>query len=133
RYIQQPQSRWLRWAALVSILGLYTYPGAYMLPAALLLAMLILHFTGPRVPAADWLRVIALLILLALPYAWIVSQNAVAFTSEGYLGGKFVLSVEGIGQLAQNALKAFAAYNLRGDSISRVNIAYRPHLDAISG
>ncbi|HRN50968.1 MAG TPA: glycosyltransferase family 39 protein [Anaerolineales bacterium] len=132
-YIQQPENRWLRWAAVVSILGLYTYPGAYMLPAALLLAMLILHFSGPRVPAADWLRVIALLILLALPYAWIVSQNAVAFTSEGYLGGKFVLSAEGIGQLAQNALKAFAAYNIRGDSISRVNIAYRPHLDAVSG
>lgn len=133
RYIQQPESRWLRWAAAVSILGLYTYPGAYMLPAALLVAMVILHFSGPRVPAGDWLRVIALLLLLALPYAWIVSQNAVAFTSEGYLGGKFVLSAEGLWQLTQNALKAFAAYNIKGDSISRVNIAYRPHLDALSG
>ncbi|MCW5873635.1 MAG: glycosyltransferase family 39 protein [Anaerolineales bacterium] len=133
RYIQQPERRWLQWAAVVSILGLYTYPGAYMLPAALLLAMAILHFTGPRVPAGDWLHVLALLLLLALPYAWIVSQNAVAFTSEGYLGGKFVLSAQGLWQLAQNALKAFAAYNLKGDSISRVNIAYRPHLDAVSG
>lgn len=132
-YIQQPQRRYLLWAAIVSILGLYTYPGAYLLPAALLLAMLVLHFSGPRPPAADWLRVIALLLILALPYAWIVSQNAVAFTSEGYLGGKFELSAAGLWQMAQNGLKALAAYNIKGDSISRVNIAHRPHLDVISG
>ncbi len=132
-YIQQPQRRYLLWAAVVSILGLYTYPGAYLLPAALLLAMLLLHFSAPRPPAADWLRVIALLLILALPYAWIVSQNAVAFTSEGYLGGKFELSAAGLWQMAQNGLKALAAYNIRGDSISRVNIAHRPHLDVISG
>ncbi|MCL4256909.1 MAG: glycosyltransferase family 39 protein, partial [Anaerolineales bacterium] len=114
-YIQQPQRRYLLWAAVVSILGLYTYPGAYLLPAALLLAMLVLHSTGPRVPAADWLRVVALLLVLALPYVWIVSQNAVAFTSEGYLGGKFELSAAGLWQLVQNGLKALAAYNLKGD------------------
>lgn len=132
-YIQQPQRRWLLWAAFVSILGLYTYPGAYLLPAALLLSMLVLHFTGPRVQTADWLRVIALLLLLALPYMWIVSQNAVAFTSEGYLGGKFELSAAGLWQLVQNGLKALAAYNIKGDSISRVNITHRPHLDVFSG
>src|SRR5690606_36676776 len=75
----------------------------------------------------------ALLLLLALPYAWIVSQNAVAFAYEGHVGGKFVLSAQSLWQLAQNAFKVFAAYNLRGDSVSRVNIAYHPHLDAVSG
>src|SRR5690606_38729923 len=85
-YQQQPQPHWLYWAAFVSILGLYTYPGAYLLPAALLACMLLWHFRTPRPSAALWLRVITLLLLLALPYVWIVSQNTVAFSSEGYLG-----------------------------------------------
>ncbi|MBX3003310.1 MAG: glycosyltransferase family 39 protein [Anaerolineales bacterium] len=132
-YQQQPQPRWLYWAAFVSILGLYTYPGAYLLPAALLACMLLWHFRTPRPSAALWLRVLALLFVLALPYVWIVSQNTVAFSSEGYLGGKFATSAQALWQLAQNAIKAFAAYNFKGDSISRVNIAGRPHLDALSG
>lgn len=133
RYKQESQNRDLYLAAAVSILGLYTYAAAYILPAAMIATLLTLRLTGYRIHISKWLRMVALFLVLSIPFVWIISQNAGAFGSSGYLGAKFALNGETLDQLARNTLAAFSAYNIRGDEISRVNPMGHPHLDQISG
>lgn len=133
RYIQEHRSRDLYWCVAVSCLGLYTYAASYVLPGALVLTLLALHFTGFRLRASVWLRIAAILIFLSMPFAGIVSQNSIGFTSAGYLGGKLDFSLHGLTQLLRNVVGSFGAYHLSGDTISRVNPLHRPHLDPVSG
>jgi 4-amino-4-deoxy-L-arabinose transferase-like glycosyltransferase len=133
RYVQERKRSDLYWSAGVATLGLYTYAASYILPAAEVATLAGLQLTGFRVKISRWLKMIALMLVLTLPFVWIVTQNSAAFGSSGYLGGKLQFTAEALAQLGRNVINAFTAYIWHGDMINRVNPAGRAHLDAVSG
>ncbi len=118
-------------AAVVSALGLYTYPQSYILPPVIFATLVCLLWTRTQVRPRH-LRDFAMVTLVcALPFAAIVAQNPANFVS-GYIGGKIRPSGELLPLLLGNARRALLALHLQGDKVFRSNPASLPHLDAIS-
>lgn len=133
RYAQERKTRDLYAAMTVAMLGLYAYPGAYVLPLVVIASTLMLQRYGIKVRPATWLRTAALMIVLSLPFAWMVSQSTSMFASTGYFGNKLAFGIHALLQLGRNVLHALGAYNFKGDITYRTNVGDRPHLDAVSG
>jgi len=132
RYIQDHRRTDLIACALVASLGLYAYPSSFVLAATVALTLLALHATGFRMKTADWGWFLAICVISAIPFIFIVLHDPSNFTN-GYLGGKIQAGANAASVLFGNLLRALGAYHFAGDTVSRSNPLGRPQLDFISG
>lgn len=117
--------------AVVSALGLYTYPQTFILPLVIFATLICLLWTGTAVRSRHLRDFAIVTIICALPFAAIVAQNPANFVS-GYIGGKIRPSGELLPVLLGNAGRALLALHLGGDRVFRSNPAALPHLDSLS-
>jgi 4-amino-4-deoxy-L-arabinose transferase-like glycosyltransferase len=132
RIIQRPRPADVVACAVVSALGLYTYPQSFVLPGVTFITLLCLRWAGHPVAWADLRRFVLVAIVCALPFAGIVYLDPDNFIT-GYIGGKIVAEGSWIGALISNIVDALLAFHIRGDEIFRGNPGQLPHLDRISG
>ncbi|HEU5103679.1 MAG TPA: glycosyltransferase family 39 protein, partial [Roseiflexaceae bacterium] len=132
RIIQQPRLADVIACAVVSTLGLYTYPQSFVLPGVTFVTLLCLRWAGHPVAWADLRRFVLLTIVCALPFAWIVYLDPDNFIS-GYIGGKIIAEGSWVSALTSNIVDALLAFHIRGDEIFRGNPSLLPHLDQVSG
>jgi 4-amino-4-deoxy-L-arabinose transferase-like glycosyltransferase len=118
--------------AVVSALGLYSYPQSFILPGISLITLVCLRWLGHPISWGDLRRFVIVSILSALPFAWIVYRWPQSFT-QGYIGSKFFTEGNLPEALTHNIVAAALAYHVQGDSIFRSNPIYLPHLDRVSG
>lgn len=131
---------WLVTGSVVSMLGLFTYPGAYLYPVSFVLVYL---FTGGRHHKFRTFRELAIIAVSMLPlallfYHVVITQPATFLDSQGYIGAKILPILTGdpgllIGKTITNVIKTWGSYLYRGDVIFRQNVPESPHLDVISG
>lgn len=133
--------RWIRYGAsldlwlgaLVSGLGLFVYPQAWVLPGVFFVTIMFRRRTYPR-------DVIGLIVITSLVlWAWVgVFSSSKDVLTGGYVGSKFwpMFEVSPL-KLAQsivwNGIKTLGMIHVRGDDVFRVNIPGRPQLDPVSG
>jgi 4-amino-4-deoxy-L-arabinose transferase-like glycosyltransferase len=118
--------------AIVSALGLYAYPGSFVLPGVIFLTLLCLRWTGLPV-SRNRLGTFALVTLLcAIPFVFIVRSDLPNFTA-GYIGSKINAEGSFLTLLGRSFVKAMLAFHVKGDEIFRSNPSGVPHLDRISG
>ncbi len=132
RVVKHAQPADLVACAVVSTLGLYTYPQSFVLPGVTFITLLCLRWAGHPVAWADLRRFVLVTIICALPFAWIVYLDPENFTV-GYIGGKIVAEGSWIDALLSNSINALLAFHVRGDAIFRGNPDQLPHLDRMSG
>jgi Dolichyl-phosphate-mannose-protein mannosyltransferase len=118
--------------AVVSALGLYSYPQSFVLAPVIGLTLVCLRWTGLRVRWANVWRFALVALLCALPFALIVARDPANFFS-GYIGGKLQSSGDLAGTLLGNVTRTLLALHVHGDAGFRSNPAELPHLDWISG
>lgn len=132
RFIQYQRPLDLVACALVSALGLYSYPASYILPIASFCTLLALRFTGHPITWRDMRLFVIASMVGALPFAGMVLKNPDDFI-RGYIGSKFFAEQNAFQALIQNVMSAALAYHLKGDGIFRSNPILQPHLDRVSG
>jgi hypothetical protein len=118
--------------ALVSAMGLYSYPAGFILPFVSFMTLLCLRFVGQPISWKDLRLFVIASIVGILPFAWMVLQNPDDFV-HGYIGSKFFAEGDAFKALIRNIVSAALAYHMKGDSIFRSNPVYQPHLDRLSG
>ena len=132
RVVQRNRRSDLIACAIVSTLGLYVYPGSFVLPGAIFLTLLFLRWTGLPV-SGKRLGLFALVVLVcAIPFVFIVRTDLPNFTA-GYIGSKINAEGSFLTLLGRSFVKAMLAFHVRGDEIFRSNPSGVPHLDRISG
>jgi len=120
--------------AVVSALGLWVYPPAFVLPGVVLVTMLCLHWAGMRIKRRHFLVFVAVAVVCVLPFAWYVYKRPGVFGTGSYLGSKLATSAgPPLKVLARNVVNALLALHVRGDVVFRSNPVGEPHLDRISG
>lgn len=118
--------------AVVSALGLFTYPQSFILPLVTFVVIGCLTW-GRAGMLRRYLAVFAAVSLIcAVPFALIVSLDPANFFS-GYIGGKFRSDRSLFIVLLDNFIRGLSAFHIRGDLIFRSNPASLPHLDPVSG
>jgi 4-amino-4-deoxy-L-arabinose transferase-like glycosyltransferase len=132
RFAQRSRTADLIACAVVSALGLYTYPQSFVLPGVSFITLVCLRWAGHPIAWADLRRFVLATIVCALPFAGIVSLDPDNFFS-GYIGGKIVAEGSWVSALLSNIVDALLAFHIRGDEIFRGNPAFLPHLDQVSG
>jgi 4-amino-4-deoxy-L-arabinose transferase-like glycosyltransferase len=137
RFVQERRRQDLWCAAVLSTLGLYTYPQSFVLPIVTLVVLVIAgRTTGRPLGGAAMAQYALICLLLALPFAWLaVRDNAAYITSKAATDKPLVA-------LARNTRAALLAFHVRGDGTFRSNVTFVgpdgrpqgvPHLDPISG
>lgn len=132
RIIQEQGSGDVVACAIVSVMGIYTYPQLFILPIVAFLTLLCLRWAGHPVSWAGLRRFVTISILGAVPFAWMFWRSPEGFI-HGYIGSKFFTEGDALGALIRNIVSAALAYLVKGDSIFRNNPNYLPHLDPLSG
>jgi 4-amino-4-deoxy-L-arabinose transferase-like glycosyltransferase len=132
RIAKQPRPADLIACAVVSALGLYTYPQSFVLPGVTFITLLCLRWAGHPIAWADLRRFVLVTIVCAVPFAWVVYLDSANFTV-GYIGGKIVAEGSWIEALLSNSVNALLAFHVRGDVGFRGNPNQLPHLDRMSG
>ena len=133
RFVKFHRQRELIACAVVSALGLYVYPQLFILPGVAFVTLLLLRWTGFAVSTRALGIFIAVGLICAIPFVFIVRADPANFTV-GYVGSK--IRPEGgdlLFLVAHNTVKALLALHVRGDEIFRSNPPGLPHLDPISG
>jgi 4-amino-4-deoxy-L-arabinose transferase-like glycosyltransferase len=118
--------------AVVSALGLYTYPQSFVLPGVIFITLVCLRWAGHPIAWADLRRFVLATIACAIPFAWIVYLDPANFIT-GYIGGKIIAEDSWVEALFTNSFNALLAFHVRGDTIFRGNPSGLPHLDWVSG
>ena len=118
--------------ALVSALGLYTYPQTFFMPPVMFLTLAVLIWTGTAVRCKHLLLFAAVTLLGAVPFGLIVAADPANFFS-GYIGGKLDPAGSPLRIFLGNVARGLLALHVRGDIVFRSNPARLPHLDPLSG
>lgn len=117
--------------ALVSALGLYTYPQNFILPVVSLITLALLFWLGPGMRPKSLLLFAGLSLLFALPFVVLVLRDPANFFS-GYIGEK--LPTHELGAIVLgNIWRGLLALHVRGDVNFRSNPTLLPQLDVLSG
>ena len=118
--------------AIISTLGLYAYPGSFVLPGVIFLTLLCLRWTGLPVSRNRLGTFVLVALLCAIPFVFIVRSDLPNFTA-GYIGSKINAEGSFLTLLGRSFVKAMLAFHVKGDEIFRSNPSGVPHLDRISG
>ena len=118
--------------ALMSALGLYTYPQNFILPAVTFILLACLFWLGPGMRWKDLLIFAGLSFVFALPFAGIVWRNPEDFFG-GYIGEKLPVGNEWLALIPGNLLRQLLSLHIHGDITFRSNPASLPQLDPLSG
>jgi 4-amino-4-deoxy-L-arabinose transferase-like glycosyltransferase len=131
---RRPQDLWC--AAVLSTLGLYTYPQSFVLPIVTLVVLVIVgRTTGRPLGRTVTAQYAVICLLLALPFAWLAARDNTYITSKA-------ATEKPLAALALNTRAAALAFHVRGDGTFRSNVTFVgpdgrprgvPHLDPISG
>lgn len=118
--------------ALVSALGLYTYPQNFILPVVSFITLAWLLWLGPGMRWKDLALFVAVSLACALPFVAIVMRNPNDFFS-GYIGEKLPVGNEWLALIPGNLMRQLLSLHVRGDVTFRSNPAGLPQLDPLSG
>ncbi len=132
RIAKDGRDRDLLACAVVSTLGLYTYPPSFVLSPVVFVSLAALIWTRTAVRPRHLVLFIPVTLVCAMPFAAIVAHDPANFVS-GYIGGKIRPSAGLLSVLVGNIVHALLAFHVRGDVVFRSNPPLRPHLDLLSG
>ncbi len=118
--------------ALVSVLGLYTYPQTFFMPPVMFLTLAVLIWTGTTVRRRHLLQFAGVTLLGAVPFGLIVAADPANFFT-GYIGGKLDPAGSPLQIFLGNVARGLLALHVRGDIVFRSNPDRLPHLDPLSG
>lgn len=132
RVVQDGRKRDVIACAVVTALGLYTYPQSFVLPGVIFATLVCMRVVGHPVRWADLALFVGVTCVCAAPFVWIVLQDLDNFTT-GYVGNKIQADVNPVEVLVRNSVNALLALHVRGDAVFRSNPSRLPHLDWVSG
>jgi 4-amino-4-deoxy-L-arabinose transferase-like glycosyltransferase len=118
--------------ALISALGLYTYPQSFILPPVMFVTLFCMVWTRTLVRLRHLVLFVSVTLVCAIPFTAIVAQDPANFFT-GYIGGKIHPGAGLLPVLSGNILHALLAFHVRGDVVFRSNPSALPHLDPLSG
>ena len=116
----------------VAGLGLYVYPPSFILAPVILVALVLVRWTGTGIKYRSIALFAAAAAVTGALFVRIVAKDPGNFFS-GYIGGKIQSDQSTAQVLWQNVQRSVGAFHVRGDVSFRGNPPLLPHLDVLSG